>query len=424
MFSTTSAADIPGRIDGDLYFNDNVFVSSGATYGSDGSVDFEGEGSLTIGQRLGNGFPRVVFYGGTNFSIAQDYGDDGVPERDTWKGVIEAPNTNMSIPFTHVAWVDGVNHATEEGELNVSKTFGFESFHETYNFSPAAYVVLPLDIPDGARVWYAFHDIDPENPGTVTEDSDEGKALIAEDDYCIVENGLCVLEIESMNQVLFLEESFEKCPRSSVPNGDPGKIPYCAVTCNKGYALDEKGFACYKINSDDEESSKGGEEEEKVIDTEHLTKSTTSEKMTENLKGARYRGAGLKLGMIDTTDLKGKDLRNALRRNAALENRMGGKDKKAEEPQEDSSLAKIIKDIQSKLWSWENQKTEKTTIIASTEGGEEIQLAEGEMKAEGESEAHNAMHASAPLLPSTGSSVLFIIISILGISLMMLAFKR
>jgi hypothetical protein len=426
IISSSSAASIPGRIDGDLYFHDNVHISSGVTYqseltdeGGSSTVTFDGEGSLTVGKRLGNGFPRIVLYGGTTLTVSQAFEEGGT--KNWWVGDITAPNEIMNIPNTAIEWENSANHNVGGEEANINSSFGFGAYTDTYGFSSTAYLVLPMKAPNGAKVWYAFHNINTDKCNA----SDCGEApepiIVAENDFCIVQDNLCVIEVEEVNQISLVEESFEKCPRDAVANGEVGKIPYCIITCDEGYSIDENAVACIENNLESEEGSEESVEESS-IETGQLTKSNSSD-FTENVKGAHYRGGGLKLNMIDTTDLEGKELRNALRRNAELTNRMGG-DKEEEVSSEASSLSKIINDIQSKLWSWENRKLAKNTTLVSNETTQEIELNEGSVSETGESKSLDAMHSAAPLLPSTGSSVLFIIISILGISLMMFAFKR
>lgn len=422
VFSLASAqSSIPGRIDGDLYFHDEVFVSSGVTYqsslseeGGESSVTFDGEGSLTIGNRLGNGFPRVILYGGTSFKVAQDFGGK---EKNWWAGKIKAPNRILNLPYYMVDWENTANHV--EGETKVASSFGFELSSETYLFSPSGYVVLPVNAPDNAKVWYVFHDIDTNNcNATSCVDKDNIETLkVKEDDFCIVKDGLCVVEVEEMNQISFIEESFQRCPREEVANGDIGAIPYCILTCNSGYELDENAVACVKVEGSEEEVAPTAEQ-----DTSEASQEEPAQEK-QKLRSARmhYTGASSVLELIDTSNLSGDALRNALRRNAEINKRRNksvDKDKNGEV----STLAKAINNIKQKLWSWENQKSGVT--IAAVDKEQEIALNEGQDEGISESESLSG-HASAPLLPSTGSSsMIFIIISILGIGLMMMALKR
>lgn len=413
MFSITFAqSSVSNHLDEDLYFNDSVHISSGVTYQETldegvgtSSVAFEGEGSLTVGKRLGDGFPRIVLYGGTTLTVAQDFGDG--PE-NWWTGNFKSPNKVLNIPKTHIVWENQANHAL--GERNIAVSYGLESVTDTYQFSSPAYVVLPSEAPNGAKVWYAFHSVDPENPG----DPEENAVEVVESNFCIVEDGLCVIEVEEMNQIALIEESFEKCPRDEVANGNIGSIPYCIITCNEGYELDENAIACYEIEGGAGEEPIEAESIEDPVVVEEAQE--VENHMDDEAWKGRYRDSALEL--VNTEGLEGKELRDSLRYNAEVNRRKVEKDKKSDGEEKISVLSKTLRDISAKLWSWENRSPGK--IIAETG---ELELNGGEVSEGGEVESYSS-HASAPLLPSTGSSAIFIIVSILGIGLMLLAFKR
>ncbi len=453
MFTTAFAiSSISNNLTGDLYFNDEVKITSGVKYQSDidedtgsATVAFEGDGSLTIGRRLGQGFPRVVIYSGTTLTVAQDFSNKSSSEKNWWSGVVKAPVQVLNIPESLFTWENSSNHMV--GETKVSVSYGFESASETYKFSNTAYIVLPVNAPDNAKIWYAFHDIDPDNFAGAEP------VEIKENNFCIVQDNLCVIPVTEMNQVALIEESFERCPRSTVPNGTVGSIPYCVITCNRGYELDDLAIACTESDSMDTNNQEENEpvinnNEESTLESGYQGNSfegLTGEELEKAIEEARLRSLGKKsyhsghyrgesLQLIDTTDLSGDDLRNALRYNAEVNHRRGIENKRVNTDDSDVSfLAKALNDIRGTLWSWETQHSGKNLATSMTTGetGEQVGEASQELELAGNEGDENLAevesfsgHASAPLLPSSGSSTIFIIISILGIGLMIMALKR
>ena len=444
-FSLAFAASTSNVLDGDLFFYDEVMITSGVTYQSDldgdtgsANVKFEGDGSLTIGRRLGDGFPRVAIYSGTTLTVSQDF--SGKADKNWWAGKVKAPNRVLNVPVNLFKWENESNHKkigeSVDGETKVAVSYGFESATETYKFSSPAYIVLPVNAPDNAKIWYVFHNIDPEDY------ADAQPVEIKEDNFCVVQDNLCVIPVTEMNEVALIEESFERCPRKEVPNGSVGSIPYCVITCNQGYELDESAIACTESEGG---ATNGSGETSLPAETNHESAPTggnnnfaglSGDELKQAIEEARLQAIGKKsyhsghytgdtLQLIDTSNLSGEELRNALRRNAEINRRRGLENKRKTDDSEVSFLKKALNDIRGTLWSWENAKSQKAKTIASaadTEQNQELELASnGENM--GESESFSG-HASAPLLPSSGSSTIFIIISILGIGLMLLAFKR
>jgi len=434
MFSIVFAVNsISNHIEGDLYFHNEVMITSGVTYQSSqdedtgsASVVFDGNGSLTIGKMLGQGFPRVVMYSGSTLTVSQDFTGK---EKKWWAGKIKAPGKVLDIPNSLVEWENKSNHMV--GDTQISATYGFESVTETYKFSVESYVVLPVEAPDNAKIWYVFHSIDPENF------ADAEPVEIVENNFCIVQDNLCVVPVTEMNQVALIEESFERCPRSEVPNGSVGSIPYCVIACSRGYELDDSAIACTEL-----EGGETGETEEIFQQTEETHEAAptsgmifaglSGEELEKAINQARLEGigkfdyqsghyTGQALTLIDTSELSGDDLRTALRRNAQINKRRGVTNKRVEEDKDSSILERALEAINIELWSRGNQ-LDKEAIVAET--AQEMELEEGVVAEAGESESYSEMHSSGYRLPSTGASTIFIIISILGIGLMTMAFKR
>ncbi len=408
---TFAAQSIPGRIDGDLSFFDKVKISSGVTFPEDltgntgeSSVKFDGEGSLTIGSRSGDGFPRLVVYGGTTVKVSQNFENR---EKKWWNGELKSPVRVLSVPDDLLKFDDPDKHDSEKKKIRIINSFGFGSDTDTLSFSPAGYVVLPVEVPDGTKVFYAFHSL---KPGEEAGAYGNSTIQVKESNFCLAKDRLCVIEVSQMNQVLLIQETYNRCPVKNIKNGKVGSVPFCQITCDDGYELDEMAESCVSKNGETEANhSSAGKDVNTEEDNKPMEQKTT--------KKDDLRFLGSKLSLIDTTGLEGKELRNALRRNAEISRRLRLNEKVAEKD-DSKGLAKMINNIKWEMWSWTGG--DKTKVAKNNEVVNDNVNAEAVDTENGGTETHSA----APLLPSTGSSSIFVIISILGIGLMLLAFKR
>ncbi len=446
LFSSAFAvSSISNVLDGDNFFYDEVQLTSGATYQSDidadkgsANVKFEGSGSLTIGKRVSDtpGFPRVVIYGGSTLTVSQDF--TGKSNKNWWAGRVKAPGKVLNIPETLIKWENESNHLL--GKTKIDTSYGFGPATDTYKFSPESYVVLPISVPDNTKIWYVFHSIDPEDYANAKP------VEIKENNFCIVKDHLCVIPVTEMNQIALVEESFDRCPRKEVANGVVGEIPYCVITCNEGYELDENAIACIEKDPSSQVDNSSSSTTDSNNSQETNQQTTSSENNIAGLQGddlkkaieeARLAAIGKKsyhsghytgdsLELIDTSNLSGEELKKALRRNAEINHRKSIKNKRVDNSDDVSFLKKALNDIRGTLWSWENQKSGEPEIIANSEDNTDTsqELALNDETTPNNESQSFAGHTSAPLLPSSGSSTLFIIISILGIGLMLMAFRR
>lgn len=136
-----------------------------------------------------------------------------------------------------------------ENSLQVVEAFTWGLPNEEFTFSPAAKVVLPVDEIDGQKLWVAFNDGDD---WTVDDEK-----------FCIIENGLCFIEVGSVESLALVKELFVSCPKSSVENGKVSNAPTCIISCNKGYELSEDGNSCQEIEDvfiDEEGENETGDE--------------------------------------------------------------------------------------------------------------------------------------------------------------------
>jgi len=395
----SAAETISGEVVEDLFFYDTVNLAgveapedTEVTIGTS-SVFLSGTGSVTIGARNDGGMLRLIVWGGTNIKSERTWGEND--QKVWWSGALASPvrgrATTESLDFA----VSG-NHVGSQTIALETYALGIEN--ETFEFSPEATLVLPVSVPDLTKVWIA----------TKTGDA-LGK--IGEEDFCIIQGQLCVVDIAIGNEVTLVREKFEDCPDKEVANGAMGQVPYCQISCDRGFVFNESVTGC--VASDDESAIEIFETDD--VDVEGATVKRTGQSAL--LAGParqgyiRFTGSNAQREPIDTSEMSGEELRAALRWNAAVVSR----NTKGKEDTDDgaivASLKRQLNDVRGTLWSWENP--------ISPEGGEEGEVYSAQ--AEGSEEGGTA-HASAPLLPSTGPAGIFVGIAALGFGLM--AFSR
>lgn len=399
--SLCSAAEtISGEVVEDLFFYDTVQLSgiespedSEVTVGSS-SAFLAGTGSVTIGARNDGGMLRLIVWGGTDIASERTWGE--TDQKVWWTGELKSPIRGRATTETIEFAVSG-NHIGSQ--ILALETYRLGLTNESFSFAPAATLVLPVNVPDLTKVWIA----------TKTGDTVE---KIGEDDFCIIQSQLCVVDIDAVNEVTLVREKFDSCPSQEVANGSMGQVPYCQISCDRGFVFNDSVTNC--VASDDENAIE-------IFETDNVDMEGATVKRTGGnalLAGParqgyiRFTGSNAQRTPIDTSEMSGEDLRAALRWNAAVVYR----NTKAKEASGDGELVAALKtqlnDVRSKIWTWENQ--------ISPEGVDgETYSAEGAIASGGEG---GATHASAPLLPSTGPAGIFIGVAALGFGLM--AFSR
>lgn len=403
FFSICFAAEtISGEVVDDLFFYEGVKIS-GIEYPSDldattgtSSVSVEGTGSVTVGARSDGGMLRVIVWGGTKVSSERKW--DESDKKTWWSGELEAPVRGRLVDEGDIEFTVAGNHI--ESELVPLETYGLGLGNETFKFSPSATLVLPVNVPDFTKIWVATK-------------SGDTLQKIAEDDFCVVQDQLCVVDASSVNEVTLVREKFDRCVVTEISNGTIGNPPYCQLECERGFLFNDDMTGC--VASDDESAIQIYATDD--VDIEGATIKRTGE--TGLLAGParqgyiRYTGSNVQRTKTSTEDLTGNELQEALRRNAIVASRNSIVEDSGVNETALAALKKQLNDVRGKIWTWENP-------VIATDDVEDIQVAGKEIALGGEVEG--SLHASAPLLPSTGPAGIFIGIAALGFGLM--AFSR
>ncbi len=396
---------VSGEIVDDLQFANEVKIM-GIEYPEDmgddkgtSSVELKGDGSVTIYSRSGGGFPRIVLWGNTKIESERDWLQD-VIHKDWWAGIMAAPSTGRLVDVDELEFDISGNHTNSE--LVVLETFAFgrndSTVAETFKFSPAATVVLPLNVPDFTKVWVAFRD---------GPDMEE----IEEDSFCVVQNKLCIVEVSSANEISLVREKYEDCPIDVIDNGTVGATPYCVYKCDKGYVYNEGMTECVK--SSDEDALAVME----AASVDAAAAEGENEEVLGVLAGParqgylRYTGTNAQKTKIDTDELRGEELQRALRHNATVNSRVRGNEVVAKL---DADSGDGWTEEKWNLWKWATRNEGKGAMSDS--------LLQDSVIADGGTSVDAPVHGSAPMLPSTGPAGLFVGISALGFGLM--AFSR
>jgi len=240
LFSTAFAlSTISGDVEEDLYFAggaliEGVDLPSNATASTgSASVTLGGSGTVTVASRSGGGLPRLTLYGGTRITSTRSWGE--VLTKSWWQGQLSPP-ANGRLPKIDEISFGSVLSANSTAVVLSSFNLGLSN--ETFTFSQPATVILPVRSEDQVKLLIAMK-------------QSNGSWTVGGDAYCLVENGICGVELSSMNEIALVKETFSRCPRSTVSNGQIGGIPSCKVSCDRGYELDATLTECIPELEDD-----------------------------------------------------------------------------------------------------------------------------------------------------------------------------
>ena len=404
LFSFCSAAEtISGEVVDDLFFYDSVKIS-GVEYPSDlnattgtSSVSLDGTGSVTIGARGDGGMLRVIIWGGTKVSSERKW--DEFAKKTWWAGDMTSPVRGRLVSADDIEFTVAGNHI--DSQLVPLETYGLGLGNETFKFSPAATLVLPVNVPEFSKIW-------------IVTKSGDTLQKIGEEDFCIVQNQLCVVDAASVNEITLVREKFDRCLVTEISNGTVSGPPYCQLECDRGYIFNDNMTGC--VASDDDTAIQIYATDD--VDVEGATVKRTGE--TGLLAGParqgyiRYTGSNIQRTETSTEDLTGDVLRETLRRNATVAFRNANLEDTEGTETAFAALKKQLDDVRGKIWTWENP------VAINSESGD-MQVA-GEEVALGNEGGGEGAHASAPLLPSTGPAGIFVGLAALGFGLM--AFSR
>ncbi|MCF7905847.1 hypothetical protein K9L63_01495 [Candidatus Gracilibacteria bacterium] len=398
----------------DWYFNDQVLID-GVTLPSDmdantgkSTVSIEGEGTMMIGhQTKGAGKLNVTVVGGTTITSERRWesGDTKV----WWEGIFPVPGEGQDPSSDKVSFATEGKHP--DSWIVPLATYSMGLSNETFQFSKPAYFTFATEIPDGTKLWMAF-----KEKVTPAENAD-AEWKIAEGDFCVVEDDICQVTLNELNEVSFVEEYFRVCPRSGssdtqVENGTIGAAPKCSVSCNRGYTLD---YANMKCVADEEEEIPQSVETESGSET---AEATTIAPEVKSFRPGYLRFAGTRSqleNVIETEGLSGDELARAQRHNASVRKTVAD-----DMPEEvlDTTSADSEKD------SFLNYLLQIRNFFGADSNANVVRSEEARNEAESEENADTEeTHASAPLLPSTGPGI-FLGVAALGLGCMMIGRRR
>lgn len=436
---SVSAVDVfVGEVDDDYYYSDAVQVQGvvlPADLDSDvgsSTIDLTGTGTITVGANAGGGFPRISVVGGTTITSTRNF--EGEVTKDWWDGTIRPPKKQRIPGF------NDINGISDRHEITPVEAYKWGDPNEKFYYSISATVALPIRGEVDGQV---FH---------VAELLDDG-TWEAVDEMCVLQDGLCILEVNAARAITLYKINYFTCPVSSVDNGEVGEEPSCIVSCNIGYALGCDGKSCnpvdcqgpdcpalcggfgFQYGADDpnfggaDNIQYTGNYKEFYQEALKRYKLKPSERRFQDL---RYRGSNSDehVYLYDETGLdedQHKKVRKINKGKISRDLRGDLFEPLAEDAPRDknSNMLDYILQVRN-VFSGDKSTTYNEMIKPSeveevVEGEDELFDGE-ELAAEGgEGEEY---YGSAPMLPSTGPS-LFIIIAIIGVGLMVLgAFKR
>jgi len=384
---------IPEEVTTDLYYADSVLLRN-LEYPEDLSADegssiagVTGPGTVVIGDSKNGGFPRIVLPGDTDVTSFRSFGGASIPE--WWDGELAAPQ-RMPTPNTeNIGFEEAGAH--RDTRLKVVGSYQLGLSNEWFDFSNDSYLIVDLGIQDGLKVWVAKD----------SDDTDED-FIIAEDDFCITENGLCAFKMTSgINQLAFLTTSFFDCPVERVENGGYGPLPDCRVVCDPGYILDFAGLQCVRTL---EEEDTGGF----VLLPEFSQRVNSSIRARQGY--FRYLDSrGSQLEKDNPEGLSFDERRFVELRNTVNGARNNAADEEIGQTVTERNLWEAIKDLRFDLWREAAQQKASRPDTHAEEATNQGEISENPSQSHGQS--------FGGLLPSTGPGI-FVGLAIAGISLM------
>ncbi len=151
---------ISGAISDDLYYQSGVLIRD-VTLPNDldsqsGSsvVVLDGTGTLTVGSRSNNGFPKMMILGGTTITSTRSWAADD-SSKTWWEGQLEAPAVGREPTPEEIAFVNAGSHKNNTYYSIASYQLGLPN--EIFSFSNPVHVALPvgelMELKFGLQQW-------------------------------------------------------------------------------------------------------------------------------------------------------------------------------------------------------------------------------------------------------------------------------
>ena len=413
-----AAITLPEEVNEDLFFNSDGALMPGVELPSDlssetgsSSAKLGGTGSVTLSDQRNGGFPQMTILGGTTVKSTREWGDAN--DKSWWEGQLSTPGSGRLPQPSEVEFAVSGNH--ESSSIEVLDAYNWGLANETFSYSPEARMYFEVEGAEGQRLWFAFK-------------KEEDDWEIAEDDFCVVRNGLCYFEVSEVNSLALVREDYMICPRETIANGSVSGAPSCLITCDSGYVINEDFSACVQIGSESGEDSEAGEGDSAVDFTASAPGApdrADSEEVTWRAGYFRYLGTRDQVSrQLPTDNLTGESLEDVRRKNLSYFSRnpqsaLQEAEKKAERSADSGSAKDSFLNY---LLQMRNAYGNRDRQMPADNSFETANF-EAEIDPARSPEIGATFSGSAPMLPSTGPGV-FAGLAALGLGMMIFGIRR
>ncbi len=416
IFSISFAAEVfYGTLDQDLYYNDQVLIDGiqlpqeqDVTDGVS-TVSIAGSGSLTVGNRSTKGNLNLTVLGGTTIESHRTWGEND--KISWWEGLLNAPQKAQIPNASNVSFTNASMHSLSRPYPAYTFAMGLEN--EEFQFSPAARFVFPVDESEGTKLWLAFKDLTPFSVA---------KWTIDEGNFCVVHDGLCVVNITNISSVTLVREFFTSCPRSKysdtkLANGVISGPPLCTIQCDRGFTLNDDLTKCIAQDTTaplDESAVSTGGTDTSPGGTDF--QNSAQPQKTYEIRPGFFKYQDPRAGYdryLDPSNSDGKEKVRINRQNASLLETLGQEKKKWGNPS------------QTDIDNSKKQQSDFMNFYQKIFGGrnDNVYGTQTDIKSENDTQKAETNSKGGPLLPSTGAG-LFLSLTILGVGLMIFSYHR
>ena len=418
----TAVPSFSGELTGDEFFANGVLltgvelpVDQNAATGSS-NISLQGSGTLTVGNQTGGGFPRVTLLGGTTVTSTRNF-DETVINKSWWDGQFTSPGSTR-VPNQYD--IEYASLGSTRNELQVSTAYSWGLANETFAFSNPARVVFPVDEVNGQKLLVA------------RGDGAGNWAIDSANDFCIAEDGLCYLEISTMNEIALVKQLFEVCPQASITNGSMGNAPTCIVSCDRGFTLNNQTNNCDAPAQgfEDFDDELGGFEDEGSDFQQAAFQEEAPGPEYEFPQGYfKYQGSSdQKFRKLDEEGLEGDDLARVrhlntgyISRNPRSAEEQIKKDEVVDNSAKEDGFINYL--LQMRNHFAQTGQDNSNVFSAETVSSTDEVVQDGELTTDNNNDNAESFHSGAPLLPSTGSEM-FVAIAIIGFLMMLFGARR
>ena len=187
-------------------------------------AEIVGSGSITIYSRQRGGFPKIFVPGDTEVTNTRMF-DQG-RGMTYWDGVLATPEISINPSVKDVELEDSLLR-TEGIKLTPIEAFSLGRENEVFDFSSEIHLAFQVPFDQTSRVWIA------------RKDETDSEWIIEKGDFCLSQNGICLIKADSFHKIALFEESYTRCPDRPIQRGvRTGGTPKCAIVCDSGYTRD------------------------------------------------------------------------------------------------------------------------------------------------------------------------------------------